>query len=48
MISVSKANPNNTRKEQRSMWETGGKEAISGEKGIKKQSFFCEYRVNKH
>ena len=48
MISVSKTNPNDTGKVQRSMWETGEKEAISGEKGIKKQSFFCEYRVNKH
>ena len=36
MISVSKTNPNDIRKKQRSMWETGEKEAISGEKGIKK------------
>ena len=36
MISVSKTNPNDLRKKQRSMWETGEKEAISGEKGIKK------------
>lgn len=42
MISVSKTNPNDTRKAQGSMWETGEKEAISGEKGIKKWSFFCE------
>lgn len=48
MTSVSEANLNNTRKMQRSMWETGEKQAISGEKGIKKQPFFCEYRVNKH
>ena len=48
MISVSKTNPNDIRKKQGSMWETGEKQAISGEKGIKKQPFFCEYRVNKH